>query len=138
MNGFIFGFQRLVWWPKCTPASKSSGTNSTVFAIQNATAREGSGGRGRCYRYAPAATAISLLVLRFERGCARSETVDESQRSQGEAGRGGGEAVLAERVDNEGLEINQPDAEQRHEHRHRGEKLSAKRKTARRQNPRDD
>ena len=21
MNGFIFGFQRLVWWPKWTPAS---------------------------------------------------------------------------------------------------------------------
>ncbi len=21
MYGFIFGFQRLVWWPKCTPAS---------------------------------------------------------------------------------------------------------------------
>src|SRR4030095_11474849 len=24
MYGFIFGFQRLVWWPKCTPASRSS------------------------------------------------------------------------------------------------------------------
>src|SRR5262245_29873610 len=23
MYGFIFGFQRLVWWPKCTPASSS-------------------------------------------------------------------------------------------------------------------
>src|SRR5262247_3110606 len=22
MYGFIFGFQRLVWWPKCTPASR--------------------------------------------------------------------------------------------------------------------
>ena len=24
MYCFIFGFQRLVWWPKCTPASRSS------------------------------------------------------------------------------------------------------------------
>src|SRR6185436_432615 len=24
MYGFIFGFQRLVWWPKCTPASSRS------------------------------------------------------------------------------------------------------------------
>jgi hypothetical protein len=24
MKRRIFGFQRLVWWPKCTPASKSS------------------------------------------------------------------------------------------------------------------
>src|SRR6187401_600904 len=24
MNSFILGFQRLVWWPKCTPASNSS------------------------------------------------------------------------------------------------------------------
>src|SRR5687768_530165 len=24
MYGFILGFQRLVWWPKCTPASSSS------------------------------------------------------------------------------------------------------------------
>src|SRR4029453_14053567 len=24
MNGFILGFQRLVWWPKCTPASSRS------------------------------------------------------------------------------------------------------------------
>src|SRR4030042_3352412 len=24
MYSFICGFQRLVWWPKCTPASKSS------------------------------------------------------------------------------------------------------------------
>src|SRR5256885_16067514 len=23
MYGFIFGFHRLVWWPKCTPASSS-------------------------------------------------------------------------------------------------------------------
>src|SRR5262245_41593434 len=23
MNGRIFGFQRFVWWPKCTPASSS-------------------------------------------------------------------------------------------------------------------
>src|SRR5262245_45176646 len=28
MNGFIFGFQRLVWWPKWTPASSSSCINS--------------------------------------------------------------------------------------------------------------
>src|SRR6188508_2524817 len=26
MNGFIFGFQRFVWWPKCTPASSRSFT----------------------------------------------------------------------------------------------------------------
>src|SRR6516165_6651807 len=24
MNSFIFGFHRLVWWPKCTPASSRS------------------------------------------------------------------------------------------------------------------
>src|SRR4029079_19308411 len=24
MYSFIFGFQRLVWWPKCTPASSRS------------------------------------------------------------------------------------------------------------------
>ena len=24
MYGFILGFQRLVWWPKCTPASSNS------------------------------------------------------------------------------------------------------------------
>jgi hypothetical protein len=24
MYSFIFGFQRFVWWPKCTPASSSS------------------------------------------------------------------------------------------------------------------
>src|SRR5882724_866296 len=24
MKGFIFGFQRLVWWPKCAPASSRS------------------------------------------------------------------------------------------------------------------
>src|SRR5689334_506694 len=24
MNGRIFGFQRFVWWPKCTPASRSA------------------------------------------------------------------------------------------------------------------
>ncbi len=24
MNSFIFGFQRLTWWPKCTPASSNS------------------------------------------------------------------------------------------------------------------
>src|SRR5882672_3934480 len=24
MNGFIFGFHRLVWWPKCAPASSRS------------------------------------------------------------------------------------------------------------------
>src|SRR4051794_32767385 len=33
MNGFIFGFQRFVWWPKWTPASSSSGTNSIVVDI---------------------------------------------------------------------------------------------------------
>src|SRR5919107_336536 len=26
MNGLIFGFQRFVWWPKCTPASSRSFT----------------------------------------------------------------------------------------------------------------
>jgi hypothetical protein len=24
MYSFIFGFQRLIWWPKCTPASSNS------------------------------------------------------------------------------------------------------------------
>src|SRR5687768_14357239 len=28
MNGFILGFHRLVWWPKWTPASRSSVINS--------------------------------------------------------------------------------------------------------------
>src|ERR1051325_292862 len=47
MNGFIFGFQRLVWCPKCTPASKSSGTNSTVFAIQKCHRERGGAADGK-------------------------------------------------------------------------------------------
>src|SRR6476620_562743 len=34
MKGFIFGFQRVVWCPKWTPASSNSGTNSVVSAIR--------------------------------------------------------------------------------------------------------
>src|SRR5689334_712805 len=34
MKGFIFGFHRFVWCPKCTPASNNSGTNSVVSAIR--------------------------------------------------------------------------------------------------------
>src|SRR5437660_9742633 len=49
MNGFIFGFQRLVWCPKCTPASNNSGTNSVVSAIEKSRRRNAAAGRGRCY-----------------------------------------------------------------------------------------
>src|SRR5438876_12354400 len=49
MNGFIFGFQRLVWCPKCTPASNNSGTNSVVSAIEKSRRRNTAAGRGRCY-----------------------------------------------------------------------------------------
>ena len=31
MNRFIFGFQRRVWWPKCTPASRSSRMETTAM-----------------------------------------------------------------------------------------------------------
>ena len=34
MNGFIFGFQRLVWWPKWTPASRSSVINSVDIVMR--------------------------------------------------------------------------------------------------------
>src|SRR3954465_13288506 len=34
MNGFIFGFHRFVWWPKCTPASSNSATKSLAVAIR--------------------------------------------------------------------------------------------------------
>ena len=30
MKRFIFGFQRRVWWPKCTPASSSSFMETTA------------------------------------------------------------------------------------------------------------
>src|SRR6478672_7434071 len=51
MYGFIFGFQRLVWCPKCTPASRSSGTNSVVFAIrENKLFGTPNSEPGRCYR----------------------------------------------------------------------------------------
>src|SRR3954451_17097591 len=33
MNRFIFGFQRRVWWPKCTPASRSSRMETTAMEI---------------------------------------------------------------------------------------------------------
>jgi hypothetical protein len=33
MNGFIFGFQRLVWCPKCTPASSSSFIETTAMGL---------------------------------------------------------------------------------------------------------
>ena len=39
MNGFIFGFQRRVWWPKWTPASSSwrmetDGTVSDLLSVR--------------------------------------------------------------------------------------------------------
>src|SRR3954452_21756102 len=33
MKRFIFGFQRRVWWPKCTPASSSSFMETTATGI---------------------------------------------------------------------------------------------------------
>ena len=33
MNSFIFGFHRLVWWPKCTPASSSSFMVSAAMVL---------------------------------------------------------------------------------------------------------
>src|SRR3954447_2927277 len=59
MYGFIFGFQRLVWCPKCTPASRSSGTNSVVFAIrENELFGTPNSERGRCYRGAAKANRM--------------------------------------------------------------------------------
>src|SRR5438034_7026351 len=40
MKGFIFGFQRFVWCPKCTPASNNSGTNSVISAIAKSRERD--------------------------------------------------------------------------------------------------
>src|ERR1700686_3952782 len=60
MNGFIFGFQRLVWCPKCTPASNNSGTNSVVSAIEKSRRRNAAAGRGRCYT----ATAKANTMLK--------------------------------------------------------------------------
>src|SRR3954468_1350841 len=59
MYGFIFGFQRLVWCPKCTPYSRSSGTNSVVFAIrENELFGTPNSERGRCYRGAAKANRM--------------------------------------------------------------------------------
>src|SRR5215510_4378595 len=33
MKRFIFGFQRRVWWPKCTPASSSSFMETTATIV---------------------------------------------------------------------------------------------------------
>src|SRR6266446_3774053 len=62
MNGFIFGFQRLVWCPKCTPASNNSGTNSVVSGIEKSRRRNAAAGRGRCYT----ATAKANRMLEAE------------------------------------------------------------------------
>src|ERR1700722_11152225 len=63
MNGFILGFQRLVWCPKCTPASNNSGTNSVVVAIkQNATANAAAGQK-RWYTGAKKANGMFIRFL---------------------------------------------------------------------------
>src|SRR5450432_3216182 len=60
MNGFIFGFQRFVWWPKWTPASSSSGTSSIVFDIGKGRRPNRRSGWRRCYTRPALATSISL------------------------------------------------------------------------------
>ena len=39
MYSFIFGFQRFVWWPKCTPASSRSFIAIAVKLPPNAPCR---------------------------------------------------------------------------------------------------
>jgi hypothetical protein len=51
MYGFILGFQRLVWWPKWTPASKSCFIVTTVFGQDLGFDRMGFGQVGiKCQR----------------------------------------------------------------------------------------
>src|SRR5512145_3223242 len=43
---FIFGFQRLVWWPKCTPASNNSLIETTPIPSPPLKARRAPTGEG--------------------------------------------------------------------------------------------
>src|SRR5688500_14365533 len=52
MKRFIFGFQRRVWWPKWTPASRSSRMETTAkglapFVVGLRCSRRGAGGTER-------------------------------------------------------------------------------------------
>src|SRR5215204_1256040 len=55
MNSFIFGFQRFVWWPKCTPASSRSFMAIAVKLPPTCSRRRGR--HGRC------ATPLALAEL---------------------------------------------------------------------------
>jgi len=73
MNGFIFGFQRRVWWPKWTPASSSwrmetDGTGATSCRFSSS-ADLVAGGRWALALPAPSRSERSACVLRaFWRG----------------------------------------------------------------------
>src|SRR6478672_11511627 len=47
-NFFIFGFQRFVWWPKCTPASNNSLIETTPIPSPPLKARRAPTGEGEC------------------------------------------------------------------------------------------
>src|SRR4029453_1184833 len=54
MNGFIFGFQRFVWCPKWTPASKNSGTNFVLSALgEDPRGGNPRGGRVKMLQHSP-------------------------------------------------------------------------------------
>src|SRR5919106_2460685 len=57
MNRFIFGFQRRVWWPKWTPASRSSRIETTDMRVETPflvwTADAGGTGQNRRQTPAP-------------------------------------------------------------------------------------
>ena len=54
------------------------------------------------------------------------QSLDQEQSSQAKRSPRRGEAVLAKGMDHKGLEIEQPQADQRHRRRHNGENLSSK------------
>src|SRR3954462_13319117 len=83
MYGFIFGFQRLVWCPKCTPASRSSGTNSVVFAIrENELFGTPNSERGRCYRGGAKANRMLRAIRALQRRLCQAPTSSNRRLTQ--------------------------------------------------------
>src|SRR4051794_41011292 len=86
MYGFIFGFQRLVWCPKCTPASRSSGTNSVVFAIrENELFGTPNSERGRCYRGGAKANRMFRLKQALDTSASTARSGRNVARAQHDA-----------------------------------------------------
>src|SRR5947207_9386300 len=85
MNGFIFGFHRFVWCPKCTPASRSSGTNSVVSAIKKSRRRRGTAGDE--YAIAPGEWQIQFpsIVISLAMSALRSAP-EPSRNRKGDSG----------------------------------------------------